>query len=483
MSENVKPSEKAIKNICDAKKFCKAQGKITFGQLKALVTNSKAKKLLADVGEGGYKATIRILPWFFPQLILAGFTGSILRAFNKIFRPTMETTTGYKTWWGKTITNLLNLVEGDLNIKDPLSKIFFISDGLLTMLDQKEKIKFARHIANIAGEKPDDEEVPEFFVENELRSWLNEKFLLDPPLQQKWKLDKIEDEEDLPFDEINEGNLKKRKFNSNINEEELKWHFDENSRKVSVVEANGWEFQMENKLPKKLKDGDEFYIPKGVYHRVIKGNGDLVVEVEELTKDKIILEMSKYSLRSTIRRMVMDVVKVFKDNDEGEFYLPEYFDEDELLYEVPELNTTTNIELIININTDIRGFKINAEYYPEDDTIALIIEYNPKNKRVIMYELVGSLNETLAHELRHLTQNITGTYDLNKDEEDETPYEYYTKDEELDAQLSGFRRLAKLTKKPIKTIAKNWFDKNKDIHNLTDEEVVDVISKVLNFKR
>ena len=100
-----------------------------------------------------------------------------------------------------------------------------------------------------------------------------------------------------------------------------------------------------------------------------------------------------------------------------------------------------------------------------------------------MYELVGSLNETLAHELRHLTQNITGTYDLNKYEEDETPYEYYTKDEELDAQLSGFRRLAKLTKKPIKTIAKNWFNKNKDIHNLTDEEVVDVISKVLNFKR
>ena len=72
MSENVKPSEKAIKNICDAKKFCKAQGKITFGQLKALVTNSKAKKLLADVGEGGYKATIRILPWFFPQLDVFG---------------------------------------------------------------------------------------------------------------------------------------------------------------------------------------------------------------------------------------------------------------------------------------------------------------------------------------------------------------------------------------------------------------------------
>jgi len=281
MSKNIEPSEKAVKNICDAKKFCKAQGKITFGQLKALVTNSKARKLLADVGEGGYKATIRILPWFFPQLILAGFTGSILRAFNKIFRPTMETTTGYKTWWGKTITNLLNLVEGDLNIKDPLSKIFFISDGLLTMLDQKEKIKFARHIANIAGEKPDNEEVPEFFVENELRSWLNEKFLLDPPLQQKWKLDKIEDEEDLPFDEIEEGGIKKRRFRGDINEGELKWHFDKRDRKVKIVKSNGWQIQMDNKLPITLKEGEIVKIPKGIYHRVIKGSGDLIVKIKE----------------------------------------------------------------------------------------------------------------------------------------------------------------------------------------------------------
>ena len=70
-------------------------------------------------------------------------------------------------------------------MKDPLSKIFFISDGLLTMLDDKEKVKFARYISNLASERLDTEEVPEFFVENELRNWLNEKFLLDPPLQPK----------------------------------------------------------------------------------------------------------------------------------------------------------------------------------------------------------------------------------------------------------------------------------------------------------
>ena len=185
LHEDIEPSSKTIKNICDAKKFCKAQGKITFGQLKELVENAKTDRLYFHVGEGGYKAGLRLLPWFFPQLAIAGFTGSLIRAFNKIFRPTLEETTGYKTWWGKTIMKIFNLVEGDLGISDPLSRIFFISDGLMTMLDDKLKVKFARYIAEIASEKPDGEEVPEFFVENELRHWLNEKFLLDPPLSPK----------------------------------------------------------------------------------------------------------------------------------------------------------------------------------------------------------------------------------------------------------------------------------------------------------
>ena len=77
------------------------------------------------------------------------------------------------------------IYEGDLSLKDPLTSIFFISDGLLTLMDDKYKVRFARYIAEIASEMPDDLEVPEFFVENELRHWLNEKFLLDPPLAPK----------------------------------------------------------------------------------------------------------------------------------------------------------------------------------------------------------------------------------------------------------------------------------------------------------
>lgn len=178
----VEPSERVLKSICDAKRFCSVQGPITFGQLKSIVENAMGKRIALHVGEGGYKATLRLLPWFLPQLALAGFLGATLRAMNKIFKPILTETTNYKTWWGKTILKMFDLVEGELNPRDPFSRIFFISDGLMNMLDEENKVKFARYIAEVASEKLDDEPVPEFFVENELRKWVNQRFVLDPPL-------------------------------------------------------------------------------------------------------------------------------------------------------------------------------------------------------------------------------------------------------------------------------------------------------------
>ena len=181
----VEPSERVIKSICDSEKFCKAQGPITFGQLKAIVEAAMSKRVRLHIGEGGYKAFLRLLPWFFPQVAVAGFIGASIRAANKILKPALTETTNYKTWWGKTILRLFDVAEGELNPSDPFSKIFFISDGLMRMLDEENKVKFARYISQLASEQPNDEPVPEYFVENELRNWVNQRFLLDPPLEPK----------------------------------------------------------------------------------------------------------------------------------------------------------------------------------------------------------------------------------------------------------------------------------------------------------
>jgi hypothetical protein len=182
---NIEPSHTAIKNICDSKKFCSAQGKITFGQLKELVNAASKTRLYKHVGEGGFKATIRLIPFFLPQLMIPGIIAAAARAINKILKPSLTETENYKTFWGKAILSAFKIAEGDINLEDPLSKIFFISDGLMTMMDEKYKLKFARYIADLADSMADDEEVPEFFVENELRKWINDKFILDPQLPPK----------------------------------------------------------------------------------------------------------------------------------------------------------------------------------------------------------------------------------------------------------------------------------------------------------
>jgi hypothetical protein len=191
----IEPSKSAIKNICDSEKFCSAQGKITFGQLKSLVNTAIKNRVLTHVGEGGFKATIRLLPWFLPQLMLPGIIASSIRAVGKILNPSLSETENYKTFWGKAILKAFKLAEGELGLNDPFSKLFFISDGLMTMLDDKYKVKFARYIADLVNDKPDNEEVPEYFVENELRKWINDKFLLSPPLPPK-----ISDIDSLPED-------------------------------------------------------------------------------------------------------------------------------------------------------------------------------------------------------------------------------------------------------------------------------------------
>jgi len=84
-----------------------------------------------------------------------------------------------------------------------------------------------------------------------------------------------------PYTEIQQNNTIIRTFPFDLNEEELVWHRDHNDRNVKVLTGEGWKVQMDNQLPKEIKRGDTFFIPKETYHRVIKGTTDLVVKIIE----------------------------------------------------------------------------------------------------------------------------------------------------------------------------------------------------------
>lgn len=85
----------------------------------------------------------------------------------------------------------------------------------------------------------------------------------------------------IPYtQQINNGKIL-RTFTPDVDSDELKWHQDLNDRKVTILEDGGWSFQMEDKLPNKLQTAEQILIPKLAWHRVIKGHGDLIVEIEE----------------------------------------------------------------------------------------------------------------------------------------------------------------------------------------------------------
>ena len=86
---------------------------------------------------------------------------------------------------------------------------------------------------------------------------------------------------DLPFEQYIKAGKMVRVFTPDVPSDELKWHQDLRDRKVIIVEDGGWSFQIENELPVKLSDAKQLSIPKFVWHRVIKGEGNLIVEIEE----------------------------------------------------------------------------------------------------------------------------------------------------------------------------------------------------------
>lgn len=84
----------------------------------------------------------------------------------------------------------------------------------------------------------------------------------------------------FPFVEENlSKNRRIRMFPETVWEEDLVWHRDAENRTVKVLSSNGWKLQMDDQLPKELVIGETHYIPKNTYHRIIKGIGELIVEI------------------------------------------------------------------------------------------------------------------------------------------------------------------------------------------------------------
>ena len=84
--------------------------------------------------------------------------------------------------------------------------------------------------------------------------------------------------QDRPY--IEDGDI--RTFTQHVGDFELVWHRDKCTRKINVLESGKWKLQMDNNKPFELEKGLQYEIPKMTYHRLIKGENDLVLRIKDL---------------------------------------------------------------------------------------------------------------------------------------------------------------------------------------------------------
>ncbi len=68
-----------------------------------------------------------------------------------------------------------------------------------------------------------------------------------------------------------------RTFDETIDPIELQWHRDDEDRTVVSLDETDWLIQLEDKLPQSLNT--PVFIERGQWHRLIKGNGELLIKI------------------------------------------------------------------------------------------------------------------------------------------------------------------------------------------------------------
>ena len=84
----------------------------------------------------------------------------------------------------------------------------------------------------------------------------------------------------LPFQENKlDNNVFIREFKQETDSGDYQWHRDREDRIIESIGETDWQVQLDDELPKVIQG--EVFIPMGVYHRVIKGTGDLKIRLQK----------------------------------------------------------------------------------------------------------------------------------------------------------------------------------------------------------
>lgn len=86
---------------------------------------------------------------------------------------------------------------------------------------------------------------------------------------------------------LTDGVKRLRTFSAEVAEQDLVWHRDAACRDITHLDGSGWQFQFDNQLPFRIEQQKSWHVPAGVYHRLLKGNSDLTIEIVEQRSNRL----------------------------------------------------------------------------------------------------------------------------------------------------------------------------------------------------
>ncbi len=91
------------------------------------------------------------------------------------------------------------------------------------------------------------------------------------------------DDQTKPYVEtIIDRNIRIRHFDPRYGDHLFKWHWDDEDRWIEATSETDWKFQFDDELPESLEPNKIIMIPKGVYHRLIKGTHILSLKISTI---------------------------------------------------------------------------------------------------------------------------------------------------------------------------------------------------------
>jgi hypothetical protein len=164
----------------------------TFGVLRAIFKDAKDAKMRTDVKKGLIQAVPRGLPVllapFYPVLAVVGLVLGTSRTFNKLIKPLfnhLDSDSKYVDFLKTMVFYYMKFPEGEVNLKDRFSRAFVVTDRLIDAIKQETIDAFTKSLVDKMGAEPDDKPVPDHYIENELKKYLNDNYDVDPQIPLK----------------------------------------------------------------------------------------------------------------------------------------------------------------------------------------------------------------------------------------------------------------------------------------------------------